>query len=84
MFHRFLYNIPVSYIYIDLCGTPGYLAPEALQASMDERVPGYGKEVDMFVCLFVWKKMYRSVDRGCAVFYSQVGLRCYHVYNGCR
>jgi serine/threonine protein kinase len=34
----------------DLCGTPGYLAPEALACSMYEFEPGYGKEVDMLAC----------------------------------
>lgn len=32
----------------DLCGTPGYLAPELLKASMYETAEGYGKEVDMW------------------------------------
>ena len=32
---------------VELCGTPGYLAPETLKASMFEDAPGYGKEVDM-------------------------------------
>lgn len=31
----------------DLCGTPGYLAPETLKCSMWEKAPGYSKEVDM-------------------------------------
>lgn len=31
----------------ELCGTPGYLAPETLQANMFENTEGYGKEVDM-------------------------------------
>lgn len=35
----------------ELCGTPGYLAPEILKCSMDEMHPGYGKEVDLWVCL---------------------------------
>ncbi|XP_076025737.1 phosphorylase b kinase gamma catalytic chain, liver/testis isoform [Genypterus blacodes] len=34
----------------ELCGTPGYLAPEILQCSMDEMLPGYGKEVDLWAC----------------------------------
>lgn len=34
----------------DLCGTPGYLAPETLSCSMYENMPGYGKEVDMWAC----------------------------------
>ncbi|XP_048382080.1 phosphorylase b kinase gamma catalytic chain, skeletal muscle/heart isoform-like isoform X2 [Stegostoma tigrinum] len=32
----------------ELCGTPGYLAPELLTCSMDETHPGYGKEVDVW------------------------------------
>uniref|UniRef100_A0A8C3XUK3 Phosphorylase kinase catalytic subunit gamma 1 n=1 Tax=Chelydra serpentina TaxID=8475 RepID=A0A8C3XUK3_CHESE len=31
----------------EICGTPGYLAPEILECSMDKDHPGYGKEVDM-------------------------------------
>lgn len=34
----------------DLCGTPGYLAPEVLQANMFEDAEGYGKEVDVWAC----------------------------------
>lgn len=34
----------------ELCGTPGYLAPELLKASMYENAPGYGKEVDIWAC----------------------------------
>jgi len=33
--------------YIDLCGTPGYLAPEVLKCNMFENAEGYGFEVDM-------------------------------------
>lgn len=33
----------------ELCGTPGYLAPEILKCSMDEMHAGYGKEVDLWV-----------------------------------
>lgn len=31
----------------ELCGTPGYLAPEILKCSMDETHLGYGHEVDL-------------------------------------
>ncbi|XP_076855348.1 phosphorylase b kinase gamma catalytic chain, liver/testis isoform [Brachyhypopomus gauderio] len=34
----------------ELCGTPGYLAPEILKCSMDETCDGYGKEVDLWAC----------------------------------
>ncbi|XP_054280800.1 phosphorylase b kinase gamma catalytic chain, skeletal muscle/heart isoform isoform X1 [Macrosteles quadrilineatus] len=34
----------------DLCGTPGYLAPEVLKANMFESTPGYGQPVDMWAC----------------------------------
>lgn len=34
----------------DLCGTPGYLAPEVLASSMYTDMKGYGKEVDMWAC----------------------------------
>ena len=32
----------------DLCGTPGYLAPEVLKVSMYEDAQGYGRAVDMW------------------------------------
>ncbi|XP_060077852.1 phosphorylase b kinase gamma catalytic chain, skeletal muscle/heart isoform-like isoform X2 [Ylistrum balloti] len=32
----------------ELCGTPGYLAPEVLSVSMYDDVPGYGQPVDMW------------------------------------
>ncbi|XP_050667262.1 phosphorylase b kinase gamma catalytic chain, liver/testis isoform isoform X2 [Leptidea sinapis] len=34
----------------ELCGTPGYLAPETLKANMFEDAPGYGREVDLWAC----------------------------------
>ncbi|XP_037036919.1 phosphorylase b kinase gamma catalytic chain, skeletal muscle/heart isoform isoform X1 [Bradysia coprophila] len=34
----------------DLCGTPGYLAPETLKCSMWEKAPGYSREVDIWAC----------------------------------
>lgn len=38
----YLYNF-----FTDLCGTPGYLAPEVLKCNMFETAEGYGFEVDM-------------------------------------
>ncbi|CRK94946.1 CLUMA_CG008434, isoform C [Clunio marinus] len=34
----------------DLCGTPGYLAPETLKCNMFDDAPGYSKEVDIWAC----------------------------------
>ncbi|XP_014300295.1 phosphorylase b kinase gamma catalytic chain, skeletal muscle/heart isoform isoform X1 [Microplitis demolitor] len=34
----------------DLCGTPGYLAPEVLKCNMFENTDGYGYEVDVWAC----------------------------------
>ncbi|XP_063707542.1 phosphorylase b kinase gamma catalytic chain, skeletal muscle/heart isoform isoform X2 [Culicoides brevitarsis] len=34
----------------DLCGTPGYLAPETLKCSMFDDAPGYSKEIDIWAC----------------------------------
>lgn len=34
----------------ELCGTPGYLAPELLRSSMYENAEGYGKEIDIWAC----------------------------------
>ncbi|KAJ8275486.1 hypothetical protein COCON_G00072380 [Conger conger] len=32
----------------EVCGTPGYLAPEIIQCSMDPNSPGYGTAVDLW------------------------------------
>lgn len=40
-------NTIILLLYVELCGTPGYLSPEILQCSMFADAPGYGKEVDM-------------------------------------
>lgn len=34
----------------ELCGTPGYLAPETLKANMFDDAPGYSIEVDLWAC----------------------------------
>lgn len=34
----------------DLCGTPGYLAPEVLKSNMFEDADGYGQPVDLWAC----------------------------------
>ncbi|KAK4304069.1 hypothetical protein Pmani_023966 [Petrolisthes manimaculis] len=34
----------------DVCGTPGYLAPEVLQFAMYEDIPGYTHAVDLWAC----------------------------------
>ncbi|XP_058799415.1 phosphorylase b kinase gamma catalytic chain, skeletal muscle/heart isoform-like isoform X2 [Phymastichus coffea] len=34
----------------DLCGTPGYLAPEVLKCNMFEKSDGYSFEVDIWAC----------------------------------
>ncbi|XP_031787649.1 phosphorylase b kinase gamma catalytic chain, skeletal muscle/heart isoform isoform X2 [Nasonia vitripennis] len=34
----------------DLCGTPGYLAPEVLKCNMFEKSDGYSFEVDVWAC----------------------------------
>lgn len=33
----------------EVCGTPGYLAPEIIECSMDAGHAGYGTAVDMWV-----------------------------------
>ncbi|XP_022905528.1 phosphorylase b kinase gamma catalytic chain, skeletal muscle/heart isoform isoform X2 [Onthophagus taurus] len=35
---------------MDLCGTPGYLAPETLKCNMFDDAPGYSFEVDIWAC----------------------------------
>uniref|UniRef100_A0A4D5R904 phosphorylase kinase n=1 Tax=Scolopendra viridis TaxID=118503 RepID=A0A4D5R904_SCOVI len=51
----------------DLCGTPGYLAPELLKSSMHEAAEGYGKEVDIWACGVI---MY-TVLVGCPPFWHR-------------
>lgn len=40
----------IAHLISDLCGTPGYLAPETLKCSMWENAPGYSREVDIWAC----------------------------------
>uniref|UniRef100_A0A1B0BGK9 phosphorylase kinase n=1 Tax=Glossina palpalis gambiensis TaxID=67801 RepID=A0A1B0BGK9_9MUSC len=41
---------PENILLDDLCGTPGYLAPETLKCNMFEGSPGYSQEVDIWAC----------------------------------
>lgn len=41
--------IQILFLCLDLCGTPGYLAPEVLKCNMFEKSDGYSFEVDMYV-----------------------------------
>lgn len=34
---------------LDLCGTPGYLAPEMIRCNMFELADGYNQNIDMYV-----------------------------------
>lgn len=42
----------------ELCGTPGYLAPEALKVSMYDDADGYGRPVDMWASGVIMYTMY--------------------------
>lgn len=42
-----LFLVDIFLFLVDLCGTPGYLAPEVLKCNMFENAEGYGYEVDM-------------------------------------
>ncbi|XP_003375887.1 phosphorylase B kinase gamma catalytic chain, skeletal muscle isoform [Trichinella spiralis] len=46
----FAYEITGDVQLTELCGTPGYLAPEVLKVSMYDSVKGYGLEVDLWAC----------------------------------
>lgn len=39
--------LPDGHKLYDLCGTPGYLAPETLKVNMFDDAPGYSREVDV-------------------------------------
>ncbi|KAG5888742.1 hypothetical protein JTB14_032017 [Gonioctena quinquepunctata] len=51
----------------DLCGTPGYLAPETLKCNMLEDAPGYSFEVDIWACGVI---MYTLLV-GCPPFWNR-------------
>ena len=43
---------------VELCGTPGYLAPEALKVSMYDDAVGYGRPVDMWASGVIMYTLY--------------------------
>lgn len=51
-------------MFSDLCGTPGYLAPETLKCNMFEGAAGYSQEVDMwvFIELLPWNANWNSIS----------------------
>ncbi|XP_017780580.1 PREDICTED: phosphorylase b kinase gamma catalytic chain, skeletal muscle/heart isoform isoform X2 [Nicrophorus vespilloides] len=51
----------------DLCGTPGYLAPETLKCNMYDDAPGYSSEVDIWACGVI---MYTLLV-GCPPFWNR-------------
>lgn len=63
---------------LDLCGTPGYLAPETLKCNMFEDAAGYSKEVDMWV--EVAAELLQHLPNHCQ---SQMGLRRHNVHPAC-
>ena len=66
----------------DLLGTPGYLAPEMLQKSVEADSPGYNREVDMYVIVIFLAEglaIYRVCSNGACV--TQVGLWGHHVHS---
>lgn len=46
----FAKHLPEGQKLFDLCGTPGYLAPETLKVNMFDNAPGYSREVDIWAC----------------------------------
>jgi len=47
---------------VELCGTPGYLAPEALKVSMYDDAVGYGRPVDMWASGVIMYTLYVVCD----------------------
>jgi len=48
----------VCAVFVELCGTPGYLAPEALKVSMYDDATGYGRPVDMWASGVIMYTLY--------------------------
>jgi len=70
---------------VELCGTPGYLAPEALKVSMYDDADGYGRPVDMWASGVIMYTMYVicgscdfTVISKCGVLYAD------HCQEGCQ
>ena len=63
--HSLLFFLSFCACFAELLGTPGYLAPETLNAAMDEtNTMGYGKEVDLWVVTFL--PLSQSVYTSCS------------------
>ncbi|OUC47744.1 putative kinase domain protein [Trichinella nativa] len=65
----FAYEITGDMQLTELCGTPGYLAPEVLKVSMYDSAKGYGLEVDLWACgviMYTLKQIYmlRAITEG--------------------
>lgn len=58
---------------VELCGTPGYLAPEALKVSMYDDAVGYGRPVDMWASGVIMYTMY-VIYIICDLIHSSQGL----------
>jgi len=69
-------------LYVELCGTPGYLAPEALKVSMYDDALGYGRPVDMwasgvimYTLYVVWFFIVETIDFNYSDFIDNLSSR---------